>query len=100
LKRLENGTRRKERDYRTMVRYASGDRHGLKPFAYHLPLGKILTDGTRRGIVTTFTLVGRGNMPSARIAIGRNGPLVQSQELVQPFAKKREPTHQKGEKPR
>jgi hypothetical protein len=95
-----------------MVRYASGDRHGLKPFAYDVPLGEVLTDGACRGIVTTFTPIGWSNMPSAsvlnarcvgkalRIALGRDWPLVQSQELVQPFAKKRRPAHQEGEKPR
>ena len=112
LKRLENGARRKERDYRAMVRYASGDRHGLKPFTHHPPLGEILADGACRSIVTTFMPVGCSNMPSAavlyarcegkalRTAIGRNWPFVQSQEFVEPFAKKRRPAHQKGEQPR
>ena len=56
MERLENSVRRKERNYRALVGYACRDQNDLEPLADHPPLGKILADRARRGIVTTVTM--------------------------------------------
>ena len=58
-----------------MVRYAHRDRRDLHSLANHLPLGKILADGARRGIVTIFTMAGFADITAASgvrtIAVGK-----------------------------
>ncbi len=96
-----------------MVRYAHRDRRDLHSLADHLPLGKILANGARRGIVTIFTMAGFADITAASgvrtiavgkaqdgIALGNNRPVMQSKKLVQALANERHPAHHDGEKPR
>jgi hypothetical protein len=103
-----------------LVGYAYHNQHDLEPCGDHLPLAKILADGTGRGVVTTVTMGGCPDVTLVSLAKARlvekasravsrcNRTLldsgldsgVQSKKLVELFSKNGEPPHDSGEKPR
>jgi hypothetical protein len=112
LKRLENGARRTQRSPRDTVRYAHRDRRNHNSLADYIALGEVLTDGARRGIVTSVTIAGCPQITAVSVAkagvvekamgagFGRGRTLVQSQKLVEALPNRGESPHDCGDEPR